>query len=284
MRPRALVATFVLLLALTAPSEAFAGRGTAALQVALHARGLYGGTIDGIRGPDTVSAIRRFQRRHGLAADGIVGPRTRRAFGRYARHRFGSRLLTTGKSGWDVAALQFALAWHGFPCGTFDGGFGPHTEAALRRFQRWNRLAADGVAGPAAYAALRRSRPRAPYAVQRPVRAPLGDRFGPRGNRFHAGVDFPAAQGAPVRAAAAGRVVRAGWHSGGFGYLLTIRHRGKVRTLYAHLSKILVRRGQWVSVGTRVARVGTTGASTGPHLHFEVRVRGAAVNPLSALR
>jgi murein DD-endopeptidase MepM/ murein hydrolase activator NlpD len=284
MSPRAFAAASVAVLALAAPSDAFAGRGVAALQVSLQARGLYAGTIDGIRGAATIAAVRRFQRRHGLAPDGVVGPQTRRALGRYARHRFGTRLLSTGKRGWDVAALQFSLAYHGFPCGTFDGGFGAHTEAALRRFQRWSHLAADGVAGPATYAALRRPRPRAPFALRRPVRAPLGDRFGPRGNRFHAGLDFPTSAGTTVRAAASGRVVRAGWHAGGFGYVVKIRHRGHVRTLYAHLSRILVRRGRQVSAGTRIGRVGSTGHSTGPHLHFEVRVRGAAVNPLPALR
>jgi murein DD-endopeptidase MepM/ murein hydrolase activator NlpD len=283
-RTKALVAASVILLALAAPSDAFAGHGTAALQVALQARGLYAGTIDGIRGPRTVAGIRRFQRRQGLVVDGIVGPKTRRALGRYARHRFGTRLLSNGKRGWDVTALQFTLARHGFPCGTFDGGFGPRTEAALRRFQRWSRLVPDGVAGPATYAALRTRRPRAPYSLRRPVRAPIGDRFGPRGNRFHAGLDFPAAAGTTVRAAASGRVRRAGWHAGGFGYLVKIKHRGRVRTLYAHLSRMLVRRGQRVSAGTAIGRVGSTGASTGPHLHFEVRVRGASVNPLPALR
>jgi murein DD-endopeptidase MepM/ murein hydrolase activator NlpD len=284
MSPKALVAASVIVIALAVPAGALGGRGVAALQVALQARGLYGGAIDGIRGPATTAGVRRLQRRAGIAVDGVVGPQTRRALGRFARHRLGSRLLRSGKTGWDVAALQFALATHGFPCGTIDGGFGSHTEAALRRFQRWAHLGADGVAGAATYAALGRPRPRAPFALQRPVRAGLGDGFGARGNRFHAGLDFPASYGATVRAAVSGRVVRAGWHAGGFGYRVKLTHRGHVRTLYAHLSRISVRRGQWVSGGQRVGSVGSSGASTGPHLHFEVRVRGAAVNPLPALR
>jgi murein DD-endopeptidase MepM/ murein hydrolase activator NlpD len=116
------------------------------------------------------------------------------------------------------------------------------------------------------------------------VRGPIGDRFGPRGDRFHSGLDFPAPYGATVRAAAAGRVLQAGWESGGYGYLVRIGHGKGVRTYYAHLSAITVRRGQWVRVGARVGRVGASGHATGPHLHFEVRVRGAAVNPLPALR
>jgi murein DD-endopeptidase MepM/ murein hydrolase activator NlpD len=285
MSPRALAAAFVLALALAAPAAAGVGKpNVAALQVALRARGLYVGTIDGLAGPSTTTAVRRLQRRARIAVDGVAGPRTRTALGRYARHRFGTRLLNMGKRGWDVAALQFALATHGFPSGTFDGGFGPHTDAALRRFQRFAKLGADGVAGPATYAALRRAPARAPISLQRPVRAPVGDRFGPRDNRFHTGIDFTAPSGANVRAAASGLVVHAGWDSGGYGYLVTLRHGDGVRTMYAHLSAVLVHRGQRIAAGVRLGRVGATGHAFGPHLHFEVRVRGAAADPLPALR
>jgi peptidoglycan hydrolase-like protein with peptidoglycan-binding domain len=255
----------------------------AALQVGLQARGLYSGTIDGVSGPGTHRAVRRFQRRAGIVVDGIPGPQTRRALGRYARHRLGSRMLHLGNRGWDVAALQFRLAWHGFPSGYFDGKFGPHTRSALRKFQRWAGLAADGVAGRATFRALRRGHAHIPYGLLRPVSAPVGDRFGPRGNRFHAGLDLPAPYGARVRAARGGRVVRAGWDSGGFGYLVVIQHRRHVRTFYAHLSHIGVHRGEHVMTGERIGRVGASGEATGPHLHFEVHRRGAAVNPLPAL-
>jgi murein DD-endopeptidase MepM/ murein hydrolase activator NlpD len=286
MSPKALAAAFVLFLALAAPTAALAvGKPTvAALQVALRARGLYAGTIDGLAGASTTAGVRRFQRRAGIGVDGVAGPQTRRALGRYGRRQFGARLLNMGKSGWDVAALQFALATHGFPSGTFDGGFGPRTDAALRRFQRFARLGADGVAGPATYAALRRPPARSPISVRRPVQAPIGDRFGPRDNRFHTGVDFTASHGATVRAAASGRVVHAGWDSGGYGYLVTLSHGNRVRTMYAHLSAVLVHRGQRIAAGVRLGRVGATGHAFGPHLHFEVRVRGAAVDPLPALR
>jgi murein DD-endopeptidase MepM/ murein hydrolase activator NlpD len=285
MSPRALAAAFVLFLALATPAAAAVGKpNVAALQVALRARVLYVGTIDGLAGRSTTTAVRRLQRRARIAVDGVAGPQTRAALGRYARHRFGTRLLNMGKSGWDVAALQFALATHGFPSGTFDGGFGPHTDAALRRFQRFANLGADGVAGPATYAALRRPPARSPISLRRPVRAPLGDRFGPRDNRFHTGIDFTAPSGANVRAAASGRVVQAGWDSGGYGYLITLWHGDGVRTMYAHLSAVLVRRGQRIAAGARLGRVGATGHAFGPHLHFEVRVRGAAVDPLPALR
>ena len=120
--------------------------------------------------------------------------------------------------------------------------------------------------------------------MARPVRAPVTDRFGPRGMRFHTGIDFPASHGARVRAARSGRVVFAGWDHGGFGNLIRVAHGNGVQSWYAHLSSFRVRRGSRVNTGTVIGRVGSSGFSTGPHLHFEVRVRGAAVDPLPALR
>ena len=283
---RAGIALLALVGLLALVSDARAGRtaNVAALQVGLKARGLYGGTIDGIMGPGTRRAVRALQRRAGIVVDGVPGPQTRRVLGRYARHRLGDRMLQSGKRGWDVAALQFKLAWRGFPSGTFDGDFGAHTRAALRRYQRFAHLVADGIAGRASYRALRRDRAHVPYSLLRPVSALVGDRFGPRGSRFHAGLDFPASYGARVHAARSGRVVRTGWDGGGYGYLVVIRHRRHVRTMYAHLSHIGVHRGERVSAGQRIGRVGASGEATGPHLHFEVRRRGAAVDPLPALR
>jgi murein DD-endopeptidase MepM/ murein hydrolase activator NlpD len=185
--------------------------------------------------------------------------------------------------GWDVAALQFALAWHGFPSGTIDGHFGASTESALRKFQGWAGIPADGRAGAAVVAALRTPVPACPISLVSPVAGPYTDVFGPRGTRFHTGLDYPAATGAPVMAAAAGRVAYARWSSGGWGNLVTIDHGGGVRTWYAHLSSIAVRSGQLVLPGQRIGAVGASGHATGPHLHFEVRLRGAAVDPLSAL-
>lgn len=270
--------------ALTAPAAHAAGRpAVAALQVTLRHHHVYRGPVDGIVGPLTTSAVMRFQRRHGLTADGVVGPRTRRALGRFARHALGSRPLAPGMTGWDVAELQFALAWHGFPNGTFDGGLGSHTERALIRFQRWAGLVPDGIAGLGTLRALRTPLPRCPISLAWPLQAPVGDGFGPRGNGFHPGIDLPAPRGTPVAAAASGRVVFAAFNIGGYGNLVEIAHGGGVVTLYAHLSAISVRAGQAVGTGTLVGRVGSTGESTGPHLHFEVRVRDAAADPLPAL-
>jgi murein DD-endopeptidase MepM/ murein hydrolase activator NlpD len=285
-RPWAFGSLVAVVLALAWPGFAL-GAGSshvAALQVGLSARGLYTGTIDGVAGPSTAKAVRRFQRRARLIVDGVAGAQTRAALGRYGRHTLGSRPLDRRTFGWDVAELQFLLAWQGFPSGSFDGRFGARTAAALRRFQRLAGLMTDAIAGPTTIAALRGPRPQSPVGLAWPLRAPIGDRFGPRGNRFHAGIDLVAPIGAGVAAAASGRVAWAGYRRGGWGLLVTIAHRDGVRTMYAHLSSVAVRLGQRVETGARVGRVGATGDATGPHLHFEVRVRGAAVDPLTGLR
>jgi peptidoglycan hydrolase-like protein with peptidoglycan-binding domain len=270
-------------LVLASPALGSRDAGLAALQVALQSRGLYAGSIDGVKGSATTRAIKRFQRRTGLPADGVVGVRTRLALGAYGKHLFGSRPLTRGAAGWDVAALQFLLAWHGFPSATIDGGLGQHTERALRQFQRWAGLKPDGVAGETTYAALRSPPAACPIALAWPLAAPVGDGFGPRGNRFHAGIDLVAPRGAPVAAAAAGRVVFARFAFGGWGNLVIVAHANGVKTMYAHLATVTVHRNELVSSGARLGTVGATGHASGPHLHFEVRVRGAAVDPRSAL-
>jgi peptidoglycan hydrolase-like protein with peptidoglycan-binding domain len=257
----------------------------AALQVGLRQHGLYAGNVDGVLGQQTITAVRRLQQKRGLAVDGVVDARTRRALGRYGRHApLGRRILVHGMRGWDVAALQFSLAWHGFPSGTIDGRFGSSTERALRKFQRWAGLPEDGQAGREVVGALRSALPVCPIPLIHPVAVIFTDGYGPRGNRFHTGLDYPAAVGTPVVAAAAGRVTFAGWSAGGWGKLVIVAHGGGVtRTLYAHLSQVSVRVGQQLAAGQRLGRVGSTGKSSGPHLHFEVRLRGAAVDPLTGL-
>jgi murein DD-endopeptidase MepM/ murein hydrolase activator NlpD len=283
---RIVTGSLVLLIAvlLVPAAAAAAGRpSVAALQVALRAEGTYPGTIDGIRGPGTRAAIARFQMREGIGADGVAGRRTRRALGRRGRPGIGTRPIRMGMRGWDVAALQFNLAKHGFPSGTVDGGFGPRSARALRRYQRWAGLSADGVAGPATLRRLRRRPARSRLQFLPPLRSRIGDRYGPRGNRFHSGIDYPAPSGTRVAAAGRGCVSFAGWDPSGYGNLVVIRHRRGMRTYYAHLASIAVRRGTCLVAGDRVGTVGSTGHSTGPHLHFEMRVRGALVNPLSGL-
>jgi murein DD-endopeptidase MepM/ murein hydrolase activator NlpD len=112
-----------------------------------------------------------------------------------------------------------------------------------------------------------------------PVNGTVTSGFGMRWGRMHEGIDIAAPLGAPIWAAAGGTVVYAGW-LGGYGNLAVVDHGNGFATAYAHASAILVAVGQNVAQGETVALVGSTGHSTGPHLHFEVRVNGVAVDPL----
>ncbi|HEV2814790.1 MAG TPA: peptidoglycan DD-metalloendopeptidase family protein [Solirubrobacteraceae bacterium] len=279
----------------TTTAHARVSSDVAALQVALRALHLYKGGVDGVAGPATRRAVRRLQRRRHLPVDGIAGPRTRRALGRRGRPPLGSRTMRTGHRGWDVAALQFLLRRRGCGPASIDGGFGPGTAAAVRTCQRRRGLPAAGLAGPSTIRVLRSAprrtatRSRSVAAAQTPVRflrpiaAPMTDGFGPRGNRPHHGVDFPAASGTPVTAGGGGVVRSAGYNAFGYGNLVIVSHRLGFESWYAHLSSVAVVRGQSVSGGVLVGRVGSTGHSTGPHLHFEVRRNGTPIDPVPLL-
>ncbi|CAO0837976.1 LysM domain-containing protein OS=Streptomyces microflavus OX=1919 GN=Smic_73910 PE=3 SV=1 [Streptomyces microflavus] len=122
-----------------------------------------------------------------------------------------------------------------------------------------------------------------------PVSASTGTAYRQAGSwssGYHTGVDFPVPTGTSVKAVASGRVVSAGW-AGAYGYEVVIRHEDGKYSQYAHLSALHVSEGQSVSGGQRIARSGSTGNSTGPHLHFEVRLGpgyGSDVDPLAYLR
>lgn len=115
-----------------------------------------------------------------------------------------------------------------------------------------------------------------------PLRGRITSGFGPRWGRPHEGLDIAAATGTPIRAAAPGVVAFAGWRTG-YGRVVVVAHSFGLTTVYAHASAILVRVGEVVGAGQPMARVGATGDATGPHLHFEVRVRGVPVDPLPLL-
>lgn len=99
--------------------------------------------------------------------------------------------------------------------------------------------------------------------------------------RMHTGLDIGGPYGAAIVAANSGTVITSGYNSGGYGYYIVIDHGGGYSSLYAHASKLLVSKGTYVKKGQTIAYVGSTGASTGPHLHFEIRINGDPVNPMN---
>ncbi|MGW6460312.1 transglycosylase family protein [Streptomyces sp. NPDC055078] len=137
---------------------------------------------------------------------------------------------------------------------------------------------------------VRTARPARASGLSAPVDARTGTPYRKAGSAwssgYHTGVDFPVPTGTSVKAVASGRVVSAGW-AGSYGYQVVIRHSDGKYSQYAHLSALTVRSGQAVASGQRIARSGSTGNSSGPHLHFEVRTApgyGADIDPLAYLR
>ena len=183
-------------------------------------------------GRSTACGARQRRARSGGSSGGRRSPWTACRARRRARRSAGSAVPTTahapssaGRVGWDVSVTQFLLAWHGFPSGPLDGHFGAadalggHALPAARAHRRRRSRRARDV--------CRARAPAPPAADEAPASrsaiAPT-DRFGPRGNRFHTGLDYPASHGARVRAAAGGVVVTAGWDPGGYGNLVVVRH------------------------------------------------------------
>lgn len=117
-----------------------------------------------------------------------------------------------------------------------------------------------------------------PHAVRWPVVDQVTSEYGPRWGRMHEGIDIGGALGVPITAAESGRVDYAGW-IGGYGNTIIVDHGGGMTTLYGHMHGFAVSAGQTVSIGQVLGYVGNSGFSEGPHLHFEVRIGGAPVNP-----
>lgn len=103
-------------------------------------------------------------------------------------------------------------------------------------------------------------------------------------NWRHTGLDIGNSTGQPIYAAENGKVEAAGWNNSGYGYYIIINHGGGLKTLYAHLSRIHIKNGQNIQRGQVIGDIGSTGRSTGPHLHFEVRINNARVNPLGYIK
>ena len=294
MRPFAVIGAVALVaIAIVVPARADASpANVAALQAGLKQLRIYKGHVDGVRGPLTRRAVVAFQRRRGLAADGVAGPRTRRALGWRGRPGLGSRTMRVGNRGWDVAALQYLLQRAGHGAGRADGLFGPLTRAAVMRAQRAAGIGVDGLAGTATIGSLRGQGtplsapgPSGPVSFYRPVTGPIADGFGaPRGGgRLHQGLDFPVPSGTLVSAAGVGTTIFAGYNAAGYGNLVVVQHRLGYTTWYAHLSSITTSAGAQVEGGTRLGLVGSTGYSTGPHLHFEVRRYDTPIDPVPML-
>ncbi len=123
------------------------------------------------------------------------------------------------------------------------------------------------------------TRKQIPIQFVKPIRASITSRFGARWGTTHKGLDFGAATGTPIKAAAEGTVTFSGWNSGGFGYLVIISHGNGVQTYYGHCSELDCKVGDYVYQGDVIAKVGNTGDSYGSHLHFEIRVNDVAYNP-----
>lgn len=148
---------------------------------------------------------------------------------------------------------------------------------------------AQAKAAAAAKAKARAEKLRTSRLAKRawPASGRLTTKFNKKGRHWdtgrHTGVDFKVNRGSSVRAFKYGRVTFAGW-DGAYGYKVVISHPNGLQTVYAHLSKVLVKRGQVVEAGKKIARSGSTGNTTGPHLHFEVIKNGVQVNPVPYLQ
>ncbi len=140
----------------------------------------------------------------------------------------------------------------------------------------------DPLARRARRRARAHRRTRRPPASIWPVHGVLTSGFGWRWGRMHEGIDIAVSNGTPVVAAKAGVVIVAGW-MGGYGNLVVVDHGGGVATAYGHNTSVTVGVGQFVEQGQLIAYSGSTGHSTGPHVHFEVRINGSAVDPMGYL-
>jgi len=129
------------------------------------------------------------------------------------------------------------------------------------------------------------------WSMTMPASGRISSRFGSRvdpvtkrRNSFHKGIDISAPAGTPVYAAESGKVIDAGYKKSGYGNLIVIKHANDMATYYGHLSKIIVSNGDRVTKGDLIGNVGSTGKSTGPHLHFEIRKGNQALNPEDYVR
>ena len=159
--------------------------------------------------------------------------------------------------------------------GPFDGNADPTFKQLFTSWKKLDNLASGAIAVPS----------------DKPVKtAAFTSGYGVRSDPFrggaamHAGIDLAGPYGTPIYATADGTIRRSGWNSGGYGNLIEVDHGRGIETRYGHLSAILVQAGQQVKRGQLIARMGSTGRSTGSHLHYEVRIDGRPVNPIPFMK
>ena len=279
------------------------------LQTMLNVVSNAGLAVDGSFGPGTLAAVKRFQSANNLAADGVCGPNMWAALTSQYNTAMSYPVLRSGSSGNDVRTLQTMLNAVSNAGLAVDGSFGPNTLAAVKRFQSASGLTVDGSCGPKTWAALL-SRYNAGRASSGRYIWPLSSSFNTitsyAGNRIHpitkqpqnhSGIDISATKGAAVYASAGGTLYvgnsgcthnygksKSCGCGGGYGNYVYIKHSSGAYTYYAHLSSVNVRSGSTVSQGQLIGTVGSTGSSTGFHLHFEMRSGSSSstrVDPLN---
>ena len=159
--------------------------------------------------------------------------------------------------------------------GPFDGNADPTFKQLFNSWKKLDNLASSAIAIPS----------------DKPVKtAAFTSGYGVRsdpfrgGHAMHAGIDLAGPYGTPIYATADGTVERAGWNSGGYGNLIEVDHGRGIETRYGHLSRILIRAGTQVKRGQLIGYMGSTGRSTGSHLHYEVRIDGKPVNPIPFMK
>jgi murein DD-endopeptidase MepM/ murein hydrolase activator NlpD len=207
----------------------------------------------------------------------------------------------TGDAGKPMHADHLQGAWHVVEAGESSGSLARRAGIPLEDFLEINGLRRNDALAPGqpvfllgntrlAPAEVSPPTPPAPARAEGeaplrwPVVAPrLTSRFGNRWGKPHEGIDMAAPIGTPVLAASAGSVIYSGDRVRGYGNMVVVKHPDELVTVYAHNSVLLVHEGDRVSVGQEIARVGDTGRSTAPHLHFEVRRRDTPLDPLQFL-
>ncbi|MBO8142490.1 MAG: LysM peptidoglycan-binding domain-containing M23 family metallopeptidase [Firmicutes bacterium] len=205
--------------------------------------------LNGLTDPDRLAVGQRL----------IVTPRVQR-----------THVVAAGDTLWDIAR-RYEVSVDAIASAN-----GIADPALLRIGQKLVIPAIGGGDGPAVPVLVRAAEQR--VSLVWPLQGRITSRFGMRWGRMHHGMDIAAPIGTPVQAAAAGTVTYSGW-AGSYGMLVTIEHGNGVETRYAHLSRTLVKAGDRVQKGQRIALVGSTGNSTGPHLHFEVLIDGEPRDP-----